>query len=84
MQRLAVDTVLAHRQSLAPAELEELCRRRGQCRVFVLSDLPGDEDGLVRRVPLLVAVGSDLQPGLALEASRLAARHSRYRNLGLG
>lgn len=46
MQRLAVDTVLAHRQSLAPEELEELCRRRGQCRVFILSDLPGDEDGL--------------------------------------
>jgi DNA-binding NarL/FixJ family response regulator len=46
MQRLAVDIVLAHRQSLAVAELEELCRLRGQCRVFVLSDLPGDEDGL--------------------------------------
>lgn len=40
--------------------------------------LPGDEDGLVRRVPLLVAVGSDLQPGLALEASRLAARAAGY------
>ncbi len=46
MQRLSIDTVLAHRQSLAVAELEALCHQRGQCRVFILSDLPGDEDGL--------------------------------------
>lgn len=40
--------------------------------------LPGDEDGLVRRVPLFVAVGDDIRPGLALEALRLASGASGY------
>lgn len=40
--------------------------------------LPGDEDGLVRRVPLLVAVGDAIRPGLALEALRLASGASGY------
>ncbi len=40
--------------------------------------LPGDDDGLVRRVPLFVAVGDALHPGLALEAMRLAAGASGY------
>jgi adenylate cyclase len=41
--------------------------------------LPGDEDGMVRRVPLLVGVGGRVQPGLAAEAVRLAAGASAYR-----
>ena len=40
--------------------------------------LPGDEDGLVRRVPLFVAVGDEVRPGLALEALRLASGASGY------
>jgi adenylate cyclase len=40
--------------------------------------LPGDADGLVRRVPLLVSVGGRIAPGLALEALRLAAGASGY------
>ena len=40
--------------------------------------LPGDEDGMVRRVPLFVAVGDEVRPGLALEALRLASGASGY------
>ena len=40
--------------------------------------LPGDADGAVRRVPLLVAVGGTLRPGLAVEAIRLAWQASTY------
>jgi adenylate cyclase len=40
--------------------------------------LPGDADGAVRRVPLLVAVGESLRPGLAVEAIRLARQASTY------
>ncbi|PTM39900.1 adenylate/guanylate cyclase domain-containing protein [Bosea sp. 124] len=40
--------------------------------------LPGDEDGMVRRVPLFVAVGDGIRPGLALEALRLAVGASGY------
>lgn len=40
--------------------------------------LPGDDDGLVRRVPLFVTVGDENHPGLALEAMRLAAGASGY------
>jgi adenylate cyclase len=40
--------------------------------------LPGDPDGEVRRVPLLVAVGDRLRPGLAAEAVRLARQASSY------
>jgi adenylate cyclase len=41
--------------------------------------LPGDADGLVRRVPLLVAVDRSLQAGLAVESVRLAREASAYR-----
>ena len=34
--------------------------------------LPGDPDGKVRRVPLLVGVGGELRPGFAVEAVRVA------------
>jgi adenylate cyclase len=40
--------------------------------------LPGDEDGMVRRVPLLVGVADQLHPGLAAEAVRLAQGASAY------
>ncbi len=40
--------------------------------------LPGDADGMVRRVPLLVGVADTLRPGLALEAVRLARQSSAY------
>ena len=40
--------------------------------------LPGDEDGVVRRLPLFVGAGGELRPGLALEAARLAAGASGY------
>lgn len=40
--------------------------------------LPGDSDGLVRRVPLLVATGGALRPGLALETVRLAQAAGSY------
>ena len=41
--------------------------------------LAGDEDGVVRRVPLLVGIGSRVHPGLAAEAVRLAEGASAYR-----
>jgi adenylate cyclase len=40
--------------------------------------LPGDADGTVRRVPLLVLVGDTLRPGIAAEAVRLAQQASAY------
>lgn len=40
--------------------------------------LPGDADGTVRRVPLLVGVGERVRPGLAAEAVRLARQASAY------
>jgi adenylate cyclase len=52
--------------------------------------LPGDEDGMVRRVPLLVGVGGSVFPGLAAEAVRLAQGASAYQldadagTLGIG
>ena len=40
--------------------------------------LPGDADGKIRRVPLLVGVGAAARPGLALEAIRLHHRSPAY------
>lgn len=40
--------------------------------------LPGDEDGMVRRVPLLVVAAGEVRPGLAVEALRLASGASGY------
>ena len=45
--------------------------------------LPGDADGRVRRVPLLVAAGPAVLPGLALETLRLAYGSAAYRLLAL-
>jgi len=40
--------------------------------------LPGSTDGAIRQVPMFVAVGGVLMPGLAAEALRLAAGASSY------
>jgi adenylate cyclase len=40
--------------------------------------LPGDADGRIRRVPLLVGAGVVPRPGLALEAVRLARQSTAY------
>src|SRR5262245_6938399 len=40
--------------------------------------LPGDLDGIVRRVPLFVSVGGELRPGLALEGARTARNGNAY------
>jgi adenylate cyclase len=40
--------------------------------------LPGDADGIVRRVPLLVDIGGDIRPGLAFDALRAAQGASAY------
>ncbi len=47
----------------------------GAAGIGIMS-LPGDADGKVRRVPLLVGVGETLRPGLAVEAVRLSQRAS--------
>lgn len=41
--------------------------------------LPGDGDGVVRRLPLFVGVGEDIRPGLALETVRLARGATLFR-----
>jgi adenylate cyclase len=43
----------------------------GAAGIGIMS-LPGDADGKVRRVPLLVGVGETLRPGFAVEAVRLS------------
>lgn len=40
--------------------------------------LPGDADGKIRRVPLLVGAGDATRPGLALEVVRLARQSPAY------
>ena len=40
--------------------------------------LPGDADGLVRRVPLFIAAGDVVLPGLALEGIRVSQNVSAY------
>jgi len=40
--------------------------------------LPGDADGKVRRMPLLVGAGNAMRPGLALETIRLFQRSPTY------
>ncbi|WP_172804761.1 CHASE2 domain-containing protein [Afipia sp. GAS231] len=40
--------------------------------------LPGSTDGAIRQIPVFVAVGRVLMPGLAAEALRLATRASSY------
>jgi adenylate cyclase len=71
-----------------PVPLDELWRANGAVGpVSSLLDsasglgalsLPGDADGAVRRVPLLVGSAEALHPGLALEAMRLMKGASLY------
>lgn len=57
----------AARRLVAPVpELDQAAQGHG------LLDLPQEADGIVRRIPLLQAVGDTLQPALAVEMIRLA------------
>jgi len=47
-------------------------------RVLGVLSLPGSADGAIRQVPVFVAVGRVLMPGLAAEALRLASGASSY------
>jgi adenylate cyclase len=60
----------------APRATEPLAPlAEGAAGVGILS-LPGDADGKVRRVPLVVGIGEMLRPGLAVEAVRLSQHAS--------
>ncbi len=61
-----------------PRELAEVSAGMG------IASLPGDADGVIRRVPMLVKVGSRTAPGLAAEAVRVAADASGYLATGPG
>lgn len=49
-----------------------------------VSSMPGDSDGIIRRIPLVVRVGARIAPGLAVEAVRIAAEASGYLVTGPG
>src|SRR5262249_15979525 len=51
---------------------------RGAARGFGALSLPGSADGAIRQVPVFVAVGGSLMPGLAAEALRLVSGASSY------
>lgn len=69
-----------------PILLDDIWRQPGANEPFAslaeaaagngIISLPGDPDGKVRRVPLLVGVGSTLRPGLAVETVRVAQEAS--------
>lgn len=46
LRRLPITTLLLHHQGLNGEELSEVCRQRGQVRIFVFSDRPDDRQGL--------------------------------------
>lgn len=46
LKRLPITTLLLHHQALNGEELGEICRQRGQIRIFVFSDRPDDRQGL--------------------------------------
>lgn len=46
LRRLPITTLLLHHQGLNGEELSEVCRLRGQVRIFVFSDRPDDRQGL--------------------------------------
>ena len=60
----------------APGTNEPLAALADAAAGHGIISLPGDADGKVRRIPLLVAVGQVLHPGLAVEATRLSQRAS--------
>lgn len=49
-----------------------------------VASMPGDSDGIIRRIPLVVRVGAKTAPGLAVEAVRVAADASGYLVTGPG
>jgi adenylate cyclase len=72
--RPVLDQVWRGRGAVAPAEI-----LRDAASGLGLLALPGDSDGIVRRVPLLAGVGASVHPGLALEAVRVASGAAAYR-----
>jgi adenylate cyclase len=56
----------------APGAIDPVAPLADAAAGIGIMSLPGDADGKVRRVPLLVGVGDALRPGLAVEAVRLA------------
>ena len=60
----------------APGATEPLAPLSDGAAGIGIMSLPGDPDGKVRRVPLLVGVGETLRPGLAVEAVRLSQHAS--------
>jgi adenylate cyclase len=50
----------------------------GEAAGLGAASLPGDADGVIRRVPLLVGAGGAIAPGLAAEAVRVAAEASAF------
>ncbi len=71
--RPLLDQVWRGRGAVAPVDI-----LRDAASGLGLLALPGDPDGIVRRVPLLAGVGGAVQPGLALEAVRLASGAAIY------
>jgi len=44
--RLPIETLLVHRGSISGNELDQICKQRGNSKVFILSDRPDDREGL--------------------------------------
>lgn len=42
-----IKTILLHRGSIEESELREVCGRHGNCKVFVFSDRPSDNEGVL-------------------------------------
>ncbi|NWG46364.1 MAG: adenylate/guanylate cyclase domain-containing protein [Alphaproteobacteria bacterium] len=61
---------MVHEWPFAVRSMPLAAQRRERMGAAVLAP---DRDGLLRRVPLLVSVGGALQPGLVLQAARVAA-----------
>lgn len=46
-RRFRIDVVLLHRSMVDSNQLKEICRTKGDSRIFVLSDRPGDAEGVI-------------------------------------
>lgn len=46
LRRMPISTLLLHQQGVSGEELAEICRQRGETRVFVFSDRPDNRQGL--------------------------------------
>lgn len=47
LKRFPIQTILLHRGSIDESELREICGRNGGSKVFVFSDRPDDQEGVV-------------------------------------